>query len=181
MDFKQFSFAGNIRVCLYNVGSENLAFHRHTHIADITYCAAGRLLLELPESDQCCIFHPGQIVQVPAGTVHRVSHCADNRSQSRYILIQIGRFSIDFVPAAREVPASRRVDLAADRLPFHIGDKREQLREIAAALRAQRPANLSDTEHADLQAALHRVCLDGLAGPALRTPPARPLHAPERH
>lgn len=181
MDFKEFSFAGDIRVCVYNVGSENLAFHRHTHISDITYCAAGRLLLELPESGQSCLFYPGQVVQVPADTVHRVSHCSGNSSHSRYILIQIGRFSIDFESGARSMPGGQRVDLSDARLPFYIGDRLEQLRHIAATMREHRPANVSDSEYADLQAALHRACEGGLTGLDTRPPFIQQLQELGRH
>ncbi|MDY7540718.1 cupin domain-containing protein [Undibacterium sp. RTI2.1] len=181
MDFKEFSFAGDIRVCIYNVGSENLAFHRHTYISDITYCASGRLLLELPESGQSCLFHPGQVVQVPANTIHRVSHCSENSSHSRYILIQIGRFSIDFERDTRILPDGHRVDLSDVRLPFYIGDQLEQLRHIATAMRENRPANVSDSEYADLQVALRRAWEDGLTSPDVRPPLAQQLLALDCH
>jgi hypothetical protein len=177
VDFKEFSFAGDIRVCVYNVGNENLSFHRHTHIADITYCAAGRLLLELPESGQSCLFYPGQIVQVPADTVHRVSHCGDGGHHSRYILIQLGRFSIDFERDVRMAPGGQRVDLGDVQLPFHLGDRLAQLRHIAAAMREHRPADVSDSEYADLLAALDFACEHGLAGRDLSPPIAQQLRA----
>jgi len=177
VDFKEFSFAGDIRVCVYNVGIQNLSFHRHTHIADITYCAAGRLLLELPESGQSCLFYPGQIVQVPADTVHRVSHCGDGGGYSRYILIQLGRFSIDFERDVRMAPDGQRVDLGDVQLPFHLGDRLAQLRQIAAAMREHRPADVSDSEYADLLAALHFACAHGLAGRDLGPPIAQQLRA----
>ena len=181
MDFKEFSFADDIRVCIYNVGSENLAFHRHTHISDITYCASGRLLLELPESGQSCIFYPGQVVQVPANTIHRVSHCANTNSYSRYILIQIGHFSIDFEHDTYAMPDVQRVDLSNISLPFFIGDKLEQLRQISAVVHERRPTNVSDSEYADLQAALHCACEEGLSGSNRHPPFAQQLQALSHH
>ena len=181
MDFKEFSFAGDIRVCIYNVGSENLAFHRHTHISDITYCASGCLLLELPESGQSCVFYPGQVVQVPANTIHRVSHGSDTNSYSRYILIQIGHFSIDFERDTCVMPDSQRVDLSNISLPFYIGDNLEQLRHISVVVHEHRPTNVSDSEYADLQAALHCACEEGLSGSNRHPPFAQQLQALSRH
>lgn len=176
MDFKEFSFAGDLRVCVYNVGDENLSFHRHTHISDITYCAAGRLLLELPASGLSCLFYPGQIVQVPADTVHRVSHCGSG-GHSRYILIQGGRFSIDFERDVRMAPGGARVDLRDVRLPFHLGDRQAQLRQVAAGMREHRPADVSDSEYADLLAALDMACEHGLTERDVRPPLAQQLQA----
>lgn len=181
MHFKEFSFADDIRVCIYNVGSENLDFHRHTHIFDITYCASGRLLLELPESGQSCLFYPGQIVQVPANTIHRVSHCSHTSSNSRYILIQIGHFSIDFERNTRFMPDIPLVDLKDISRPFYIGDQLEQLRHIAVEIQEHRPANVTDSEYADMQAAIHHACEEGLTGPDSRTPLTQQLQALRRN
>lgn len=181
MDFKEFSFADEIRVCIYNVGSENLTFHRHTHISDITYCASGRLLLELPQSGQSCLFYPGQVVQVPANTIHRVSHCCDTNSHSRYILIQIGRFSIEFERDTCVMPDGHRFDLREVALPFYIGDQLEKLRHIAVVISEHRPVNVSDSEYVDLQAALHRACEEGLTGSDTRPSLAQQLQALSRH
>jgi hypothetical protein len=153
MDFKDFSFSPDIRVSIYHVGHENLAYHRHTHVSDITYCASGRLMLELPALGTSYLFHPGQFVQVPCDTVHRVSHCGAPSGVSTYILVQIGPFSID---------------LGATTLGYRIGNAREPLLSAARQMREARPANLSDTEYDSILGMLDTVCKDGIARPPER-------------
>lgn len=163
MDFKDFSFSPDIRVSIYHVGHENLACHRHMHVSDITYCAAGRLMLELPALESAFVFHPGQFVQVPCDTVHRVSHCGAQTGESTYILVQIGQFGIDFVRDEAMAAAPDPVDLGATALGYRIGDARERLLAVARQLREERPANLSDSEHASILGMLDTVCKDGIA------------------
>lgn len=165
MEFKDFSFSPGIRVSIYHVGHENLAYHRHAQVSDITYCAAGRLMLELPALGAAYVFHPGQFVQVPCDTVHRVSHCAPDSEGSTYILVQIGPFGIDFVRDADLVCGQNPVDLGATRLGYCIGDAREHLLSVAGQLRAQRPPSLSEAEHAAILSMLDTVCKEGLARP----------------
>ncbi|HEX8615483.1 MAG TPA: hypothetical protein VF800_29730 [Telluria sp.] len=148
---------------IYHVGHENLAYHRHAHVSDITYCASGRLMLELPSLGGAYIFHPGQFVQVPCDTVHRVSHCAPHAEHSTYILVQIGPFSIDFERDAGIVHGRNPVDLGDTSLGYRIGDARERLRSVARQLREERPASLSDAEHASILGMLDTVCKDGIA------------------
>lgn len=163
MDFKDFSFSPDIRVSMYHVGHENLAYHRHAHVSDITYCASGRLMLELPALGSAYIFHPGQFIQVPSDTVHRVSHCGPQAGNSSYILVQIGPFSIDFERDAGMVQGSDPVDLGQTRLGYRIGDAREHLLSVARQWREERPAGLSDAEHASILGMLDTVCKDGIA------------------
>lgn len=88
-------------------------------------------------------------VKVVAGS--RSGHCSDTNSYSRYILIQIGHFSIDFERETCVMPDSQRVDLGNISLPFYIGDNLEQLRHISVVVNEHRPTNVSDSEYADLQ------------------------------
>lgn len=165
MDFKEFSFSQDIRVCIYHVGNENLAYHRHTHISDITYCASGRLMLELPALNTSYIMHPGQFIQVPYDMVHRVSHCSPQTERSSYVLVQLGQFSIDFAHDERIVYGQNPRDLGATKLDYCIGGTRERLMSIAQQLTEDRPADLSDCEYVGILAALHTICKDGIARP----------------
>jgi len=165
MDFKEFSFSPDIRVCIYHVGNENLAYHRHTHISDITYCAAGQLMLEIPALSMSYIMHPGQFIQVPYDMVHRVSHCSPQTEQSSYVLVQIGQFSIDFVHDEGIVYGQNPRDLGATKLDYSIGSTRERLMSIARQLTEDRPAKLSDWEYDSILSALRTVCKDGIARP----------------
>ncbi|MDC8759600.1 hypothetical protein [Janthinobacterium fluminis] len=162
MDFKEYSFDPDIRVCVYNVGDENLEYHKHTCISDITYCAAGRLILELPEINKSYVFHPGQIIQVPYDTVHRVSHFSKTEQHSRYVLVQIGKFSIEFIRDDSIVFGENKMDMQDKSLNYYIGENHENIKRIAASFKAQRPENLSDQEYADVLAALAAVCNKGI-------------------
>jgi hypothetical protein len=165
MDFREFSFNPDIRVCIYHVGIENLAYHRHTYISDITYCASGRLMLELPECNTSYIMHPGQFIQVPCDMVHRVSHCSPEAERSSYVLVQIGQFSIDFVHDERIVFGQNPRDLGTTMLDYSIGSSRERLMSITQQLTDDRPADLTDSEYVSILAALRTVCRDGIARP----------------
>ena len=162
MEFKEYSFDPEIRLCVYNVGRENLEFHRHSHIADITYCASGRLRLELPELNKSYIFYPGQTIQVPCNTIHRVSHCDADADYSRYILIQIGRFSIDFVKDAVCTNGEQAIDLRGKNWDFFIDESLNRLRNITAKFLADRPHDLTHSEYTDMQKALNTVCSKGV-------------------
>jgi hypothetical protein len=162
MNFKEYSFRPDIRVCVYNVGNENLEYHRHEHISDMTYCAAGELILELPEVKKSFIFRVGQIVQVPYNTVHRVSHFSKSVERSRYVLVQIGKFSIDFVHDNTFAYGENQTDIGGRKLEYFIGENRERLEQIASEFKRHRPADLSTSEYADVLAALEIICSDGI-------------------
>jgi len=97
MNFKEFNFDHNIRICVYNVGRESLDFHKHNHIADITYCAKGKLAIEMLDSHTRVDLQQGEFFQVPRAQKHRCYHIATDTEMSRYVLIQIGQFDIEFI------------------------------------------------------------------------------------
>ncbi|KEI34553.1 hypothetical protein FRA_52c15770 [Francisella sp. W12-1067] len=94
MKFKEYNLDNTLRICSYIVDNENLDFHRHQYLSDITYCVYGRLLLELPRLKESMVISPGQIIQVPKNEWHRVT--SYNGEEAKYILIQEGQFNIEF-------------------------------------------------------------------------------------
>ena len=157
MQFKELSFPPDIRLCVYHVGAEPLDFHRHAEIADITYCAAGRLVLELPESGVAHVFLPGQLVQVPRGAIHRVSHAGDAAHGSTYVLLQLGRFSIDFVPPPLTPGAAGGASATDSARGCTLGAYRPRVAGMADQLRRTPPPALTATEQRDVLAALDTV------------------------
>lgn len=114
MEFKEFSFGPEIRVCLYTIGDEGLDYHCHTNISDITYCSHGEILIELLDQKKSVLLKPGQLFQVPAGQWHRCIHYSKNTKNSSYVLLQVGEFNIDFLnhQASNFTPvAFNRMDL----------------------------------------------------------------------
>ena len=94
MRFQEYNLDKNLRICSYIIDNENLEFHKHQYLSDITFCVYGKLLLELPKLKECVIINPGEIIPVPKNEWHRViSHSGE---ESKYILIQKGRFDIEF-------------------------------------------------------------------------------------
>lgn len=170
MNFKELSFPSNIRLCVYHLERDNLDFHRHSHIADIAYCAAGELLLELPQFDVARVFQPGQLVQVPRNAIHRVSHCASTVDMSSYVLLQLGTFSINFVHRSAFMDRSAGSTKIPGQMDHHqprcyIGPYGVRLRQIALQLQARQPRELSDTEYIDVLAALAVINACGIAAP----------------
>lgn len=153
MNHKDFVFEPDIRVCVYNIGQENLDYHKHTYLSDLTYCASGELVLELPLIKRSFVFYPGQIVQVPKNTVHRVLHHSRSCKSSRYVLIQVGKFSIDFIP--RNKNNYQKINLKNKSLKYFIGNKR--IEDILSKFIMNKPDNLSDSEHEDILKALSLI------------------------
>ena len=164
MNFKEFDCDNDIRICVYHVGDENLPYHRHTHLSDITYCISGQLMLELPEIDAATLFEVGQFVQVPMNMIHRVSHRSHRTNQSSYVLVQIGRFSIDFMDEIPAVAAVNYRHLSAATFACFVGSAADQLALIAKRFVDKRPPNLTDAEHDGILVALDGICRNGITG-----------------
>ena len=88
MKVKEYNVTHDLRICSYIIGSENLDFHKHKKLSDITFCVYGKLLLQIPELKKSIIVHPGEIVKVPKNKWHRIISC--NGEEAKYILIQKG-------------------------------------------------------------------------------------------
>jgi hypothetical protein len=150
MDFKQYCFGPHVRVCVYNIGQENLDFHSHKYVSDITYCASGPLVLELPEQDRIIRFGKGQIVQVPNETAHRVRQCVTAIGTSRYVLVQLGDFSIDFHSDLPMRSTAEDFLLRDGLIKCYVDPAHDCLNEVMDEFAVHRPDNLSESEYADL-------------------------------
>ncbi len=156
MNSKEFSFDKDIRICIYNVNNEHLAFHKHTNISDITYCARGELLFELPAIDKSFIIPQGMMFQVPYDTAHRISHNSKQINFSRYVLIQLGKFDIKFVK--NEICNGKDKKLLSDqRLNFYIGNNKGPLTKIIKEFKTGCFNNLTEEENNDIIQALTLV------------------------
>lgn len=162
MDFKELNYPPDIRLCVYHIGHENLEFHRHANIADITYCAAGELLLELPQADIARTFRPGQLVQVPRNAIHRVSHCSGAVGTSTYVLLQLGSFNIEFSQPDAFPRGQGDVQMRGNTARCYLGEYRDRVKQIDAQLRRNQPPQLSSTEYSHVLAALVAIDASGV-------------------
>lgn len=102
MDMHQFCYDRDIRIVLCNLKESLFPFHKHTHIPDLVYCSKGAIQVELPDLKQKYIVSAGEFFQIPPNVRHRFAN-KDICIESRYIILQIGEFSIEFFKNIEEI------------------------------------------------------------------------------
>lgn len=102
MEMHQFVYDRDIRIVLCNLEDSLFPFHRHTNIPDIVYCSKGAIQVELPDLKQKYIVNTGEVFQIPPNVRHRFAN-KDITVLSRYIILQIGEFSIEFFKNIKEI------------------------------------------------------------------------------
>ncbi|WP_158715664.1 cupin domain-containing protein, partial [Streptomyces sp. NRRL S-481] len=104
MEMKEFYYQDGLRVSLFNLDHEAVPYHFHNEVSDMVYCSRGQIAIELPEAGEVYTVLPGQVFQVPRTNKHRFVNGAPVGTPSRYVLLQIGTFDINFVPPAEGLP-----------------------------------------------------------------------------
>ena len=94
--------------------------------------------------------------------IHRVSHYSKTNQQSRYILIQIGKFSIDFIKDDRITISENYVDIKDKKINYYIGSHQENIKTILLYFIENRPTNLSNAEYINVLEALNVVYKDAV-------------------
>lgn len=103
MEMKEFHYQDGLRVSLFNLDHKAVPYHFHNEVSDMMYCSRGQITIELPDTDEVFTVHPDQVFQVPHPSKHRFVNGAPVGTPSRYVLLQIGDFDINFVPAAKDI------------------------------------------------------------------------------
>lgn len=98
----QFCYDRDIRIVLCNLKDSLFPFHRHTNIPDLVYCSKGAIQVELPDLKQKYIVNQGNFFQIPPNVRHRFAN-KNIEVESRYIILQIGEFSIEFFKKIEEI------------------------------------------------------------------------------
>jgi mannose-6-phosphate isomerase-like protein (cupin superfamily) len=157
MDFKEFNFDSDIRVCIYNIDDENLSFHRHSKISDITICTRGSIIIEIPENELSVVLSSGQVFQVPMGKKHRCINDCPARHKARYILIQVGKFDIEFYEfdSQEEIELTRSVTLDKNDKKIIIPGGKNTLASVKKWFEGNTPENISSEEHEDICSAIN--------------------------
>jgi uncharacterized protein YaiE (UPF0345 family) len=156
MEMKEFYYQDGLRVSVFNLDHKAVPFHFHNAVSDMMYCSQGRIVIELPDTDEAFTVEPGEVFQVPNPSRHRFGNAAPVGTLSRYVLLQIGTFDINFVPAAKEL-AEQFVDRTRTEVrdgTVYIADRRADIVKLADHFEQEKPEVLTPQEQADVVAAL---------------------------
>lgn len=164
MEMKEFHYQDGLRVSLFNLDHKAVPYHFHNEVSDMMYCSKGQITIELPDADEMYAVAPGEVFQVPHPNRHRFVNGAPVGTPSRYVLLQIGEFDINFVPDAKIIAgkfADREATHVADGT-VHIQDRKSDIVELADHFEREKPEVLDAEEQADVVAALRCFASRGL-------------------
>ncbi|WP_447501147.1 cupin domain-containing protein [Acinetobacter oleivorans] len=162
MEMHQFCYDRDIRIVLCNLKDSLFPFHRHTHIPDLVYCSKGAIQVELPDLKQKYIVNQGDFFQIPPNVRHRFAN-KDIEVESRYIILQIGEFSIEFFKNIEEIePLLANIEpktrLSSD---IFIKDYNADIQYIIEDFQKNRKKEISTEEQADIIQALEVFLQNG--------------------
>lgn len=165
MEMKEFYYQDGLRVSLFNLDHKAIPYHFHNEVSDLMYCSMGQIAIELPESGKVFTVLPGEVFQVPRTSKHRFVNGAPVGTPSRYVLLQIGRFDINFVPAAEGLAGK-----VADSTAIHVADadvyienRQADILELADRFASEKPEVLTAEEQTDVVQALRCFVHRGIA------------------
>lgn len=101
MEMHQFCYDRDIRIVLCNLKDSLFPFHKHTHIPDLVYCSKVLFRLSYPICSRNIL-----LIRVTFSNSPNVRHRFANKDievESRYIILQIGEFSIEFFKNIEEI------------------------------------------------------------------------------
>ncbi len=164
MEMKEFHYQDGLRVSLFNLDHKAVPYHFHNEVSDMMYCCRGQITIELPDADEMFTVAPGEVFQVVHPNRHRFVNGAPVGTPSRYVLLQIGDFDINFVPDAKSI-AVTFADRAATQVTggtVYIQDRKSDIVELADRFEREKPEVLDPEEQADVVAALRCFASRGL-------------------
>ncbi|MEU5282260.1 cupin domain-containing protein [Streptomyces asoensis] len=165
MEMKEFYYQNGLRVSVFNLDHKSVPFHFHNEVSDMVYCSRGQIAIELPDDGEVFTVLPGQVFQVPRTKKHRFVNGAPVGTPSRYVLLQIGTFNINFVPHAEELAGK-----VAGRTAMHVADadvyienRKADILELARHFASEKPETLTAEEQTDVVEALRCFVDRGIA------------------
>lgn len=156
MEMKEFHYQDGLRVSVFNLDHKAVPYHFHGEVSDMMYCSRGRITIELPDTDEVFSVQQGQVFQVPSPSRHRFINGAPVGTLSRYVLLQIGTFDINFVPSGEEI-AARFADTPSTEVTdraVYIEDRKNDIVRLADHFGREKPEALTSEEQADVVEAL---------------------------
>ncbi|UTM59263.1 cupin domain-containing protein [Photobacterium sp. CCB-ST2H9] len=165
MEMKEFYYQDGIRVSLFNLDHEAVPYHFHQSVSDMIYCSKGTIRIELPELEKLFIVPQGKVFQIPAQVKHRFANGAPEGVASRYVLMQLGHFDIEFVKDTRAMQAllSETGPQNGDEKPVYIEDRKADILALADHFTQHKPEVLTDEENRDVVTALRYFAEQGIA------------------
>ena len=163
MEMKEFHYQDGLRVSLFNLDHKAVPYHFHREVSDMMYCSRGQITIELPDTGEVFTVQPGEVFQVPSPSRHRFVNGAPVGTLSRYVLLQIGEFDINFVPAAQELAerfAGRAKTLVTNG-SVYIENRKDDITELADRFERVKPEELTAEEQRDVVEALRSFAARG--------------------
>ncbi|MCG2838085.1 cupin domain-containing protein [Photobacterium sp. WH77] len=153
---KEFYYQDEIRVSLFNLDHEAVPYHFHQTVSDMIFCSAGMIRIELPELGKLFTVPKGKAFQIPSQVKHRFANGAPEGEKSRYVLVQLGNFDIEFVKDTQEMQALLFDTLlqSADNTQVYIEDRKQDILGLARRFAQNRPEELTEEENSDVIEAL---------------------------
>jgi uncharacterized protein YaiE (UPF0345 family) len=164
MEMKEFHYQDGLRVSVFNLDHKAVPYHFHSEVSDMMYCSRGQITIELPDTCEVFTVEPGEVFQVPSPSRHRFVNGAPVGTLSRYVLLQIGTFDINFVPDAKEV-AAQLTGLETTQVTdgaVHISDRKNDITKLADHFEKEKPEVLTAEEQADVVEALRCLASRGI-------------------
>lgn len=164
MEMKEFYYKDGIRVSLFNLDHKAVPFHYHQTVSDIILCSKGLIEVELPEQKKKYSVHEGEVFQIPCRTKHRFANGAQPGRLSRYVLMQIGNFDIDFIKDSKSMQALLNgiFPEVVSKAPVYIEDRKEDIMRLAKLFAESKPEELTDEENNDVIMALRLFASKGI-------------------
>ncbi|MCL1479935.1 cupin domain-containing protein [Marinobacter sp. M3C] len=167
MEMKEFYYQKGIRVSVFNLDHKSVPFHKHDRVSDIMYCSKGSIVIELPDLQRRVKVQRGGIFQIPIGTLHRFSNGESAGKESRYALMQLGDFNIQFKRNHAELQSELNqfpIDTSSCSVVF-IENRKPDIVRLADEFEENKPEMLSDEETRDVVMALRSFAMNGKETP----------------
>lgn len=165
VDMKEFYYENGIRVSLFNLDHRAVPFHFHQMVADMIYCSKGSIRIELPELGKLYKVNTGNIFQTPPRVKHRFVNGEERGQTSRYILLQLGNFDIEFLGdtlSLQNMLEETEPDLDSP-TPVYIENRRDAILALANELSRNKPDALTTEEKNDVVEALKSFASKGIS------------------
>ncbi|MFV0573968.1 MAG: cupin domain-containing protein [Vibrio sp.] len=167
MEMKEFYYEDGIRVSLFNLDHEAVSFHFHKTVSDMIYCSEGSINIELPEIKKLYNVKSGNVFQIPPNIKHRFANGEEKGRLSRYILLQIGTFDIEFMKNTTELQSMLKKTILESNAStkIYIENRKENILALANKFSCNKPEVLTTKENQDVITALRIFAKDGVETP----------------
>ncbi|WP_234498072.1 cupin domain-containing protein [Vibrio maritimus] len=164
MEMKEFYYENGIRVSLFNLDHEAVPFHFHQSVSDMIFCSKGTIQIELPEKKKVYTVAQGNVFQIPSRTKHRFANGEQHGRQSRYVLMQLGSFDIEFEQDTESMQAllPSAKPKHESKTPIYIENRKADIQALASRFAKNRPEALTEEENRDVVMALEYFAAKGV-------------------